>query len=88
MVAKINACLLSVVIIVDIEDLGIAPSNTLERLVANPAHKSRPGRRCTLDDKRILLEAIKVGIVECGGSTGLLEIVALWILEVKVANIN
>ena len=39
-VAKMNAHSLSHVITLDVEDLGITPSNTLRRLFANLVHKS------------------------------------------------
>ena len=86
MVAKMNAGSLSAVITIDIEDLGIALGNALGRLFTNCAHESRPRRGWTLEDKGLLHKAIEVGIVECSGSMGLLQIAAVGILALKMAD--
>ena len=63
MVTKMNANLLCCIIILDIEDLSVAPSSIFRRLLANPSYKSTSTWRWSLNAKGLLCKAIQLDII-------------------------
>ena len=86
MVANMNARSLNGIIAVDVEDFGNAWCNALGRLLVNLAHYSGEGRHGTTNEEKLLNEAIKFNVIDVGGTMNTLEVVALRILALKVAN--
>ena len=86
MVANMNARSLNGIIAVDVEDFGNAWCNALGRLLVNLAHYSGEGRHGTTNEEKLLNEAIKFSVIDVGGTMNTLEVVALRILALKVAN--
>jgi hypothetical protein len=81
-----NAGALSGVVAMDVEDFGVTWCNANGRLLADPAHKSGAGRHGTTYGKGLLGEAVEINIIDRGGPMSTLEVIALRILALEVAN--
>ncbi len=86
MVAKMNAGTLSGVIAMDVEDSGMTGCNAFGRLLTNPAHESGMQRRGTTNLEGLLGESIKISVIHIGGPMSTLEVIAVRIWTLEVAN--
>jgi hypothetical protein len=85
-VAQMNACTLSGVIAVDVEDFGVAWGNARGRLLTNSTHESGAQRQETTKGNGFFCEAVKISIIDRGGAMSTLEVITKKILALEMAN--
>ena len=85
---KINVGPLACVISMDVEDPRAPLCHTLEGLLANLANKTRSNGRRPINGKGLLGEAIKFHILHERCPIKALQVIAMWILALKMANAN
>ena len=86
MVAQMNACTLSGVIAMDVEDFGMAWGNAHGRLPTESANYNGAQRQGATNLTRIFCEAIEINIIDCGGEISTLEVITSRIMTFEVAN--
>ena len=86
MVAKMNAATLSGVIAMNVENSGMTWCNAFGRLRTDPAHKSGMQRQGTTNGEGFLGESINISVIYIGGLMSTLEVIALRIWTLEVAN--
>ena len=86
MVAHMNARTLSDVIVVDVEDFGVAWYNARGGFLTNLAHKSGAQKQGTTNQKGFLCEAVEISIIDRECVVSMLEVIAKRVLALEMAN--